>query len=510
MPWPSWPINKKKHCKGVFIKGFVIAATGSGTGKTTITLAILAYLQSKGFQVAPFKVGPDFIDPGHHGKIAGRTSFNLDSWMLTKAYNQRLFSEKSRGMDMAVVEGVMGLFDGYDALTETGSTAQMAKWLNLPVVLIVSAKGKARSAAAIVKGFETFDKDLNFAGVIFSQTGSKRHYEYLKQAVEQNCKTPCLGYLPFHEGIVMPERHLGLMTAEEVEISPQTLSILISMVEEHVNMEALIQRLPVLSPEPGLPETLTLNDSQEIKTRAKEPPVIAVARDKAFCFYYQDNLDLLTKAGARIIPFSPLADEGLPPGTDGIYLGGGYPEVFAKELGAGTGLLAQIKAASLAGMPIYGECGGFMYLCRQVSGMDLDETHTMTGCFDFSVQMSKRLRSLGYREITLTADTLMGKEGDQIRGHEFHYSSLTESEPQGCEDQDVNNVYQVTTRVGQEIDLKGFQRNQTLGSYLHVHFGSNPGCASNFVFHCSQFREARLKTDLTNAPKKDSHGFPLS
>ncbi|MBU3954288.1 MAG: cobyrinate a,c-diamide synthase, partial [Proteobacteria bacterium] len=228
MLWLSWLTRQTilNRLREVPIKGFVIAATGSGTGKTTISLAILAYLRSKGIQVAPFKVGPDFIDPGHHTKIAGRTSVNLDSWMLTKAYNQSLFAKNSQGCDLAVVEGVMGLFDGYDSTSETGSTAQMAKWLDLPVLLIVSAKGKARSAAAIVKGFETFDPDLTLAGVIFSQTGSRRHYEYLRDAVEQNCTTPCLGFMPRNEEIVMPERHLGLMTADELVMSPRVISLL--------------------------------------------------------------------------------------------------------------------------------------------------------------------------------------------------------------------------------------------------------------------------------------------
>ena len=194
-------------------------------------------------------MGPDFIDPGHHSKIAKRTSVNLDSWMLTKSYNQALFAKGSTGAQVAVVEGVMGLFDGYDALTETGSTAQMAKWLGLPVLLIVSAKGKARSAAAIVKGFESFDPDLTLAGVIFSQTGSQRHYEYLRDAVEQNCTTPCLGFMPKNEKIVMPERHLGLMTADELDISPEVLSLLVSMVADHIDMDGFLARLPVLEPE---------------------------------------------------------------------------------------------------------------------------------------------------------------------------------------------------------------------------------------------------------------------
>lgn len=463
--------------------------------------------------MAPFKVGPDFIDPGHHTKIAGRTSVNLDSWMLTRAYNRRLFAQNSKGMDMAVVEGVMGLFDGYDALTETGSTAQMAKWLGLPVLLIVSAKGKARSAAAIVKGFETFDPDLKLAGVIFSQTGSQRHYEYLRDAVAQNCTTPCLGFMPKNEKIVMPERHLGLMTADELDISPQVLALLVSMVEDHLDMDALMAKLPVISsgnrgepcadladPNPGdvvsdkIPIPAPAAPVVTPAPVATSAPVIAVARDKAFCFYYQDNLDSLTKAGAKIVTFSPLTDTQLPPGIDGIYLGGGYPEVFAKTLSARTELLDQIKQLSLSGMPIYGECGGFMYLCSQVSAMDQKEQYGMTGCFDFSVQMSKRLRSLGYREITLTQDTLIGTRGTVIRGHEFHYSSMKDN---ASEDPGVKNVYQVTTRAGQDIFLKGYQKNLTLGSYLHVHFGSSPGCAQTFVDHCAKFRQIRLDPTKT-------------
>lgn len=503
------------------IKGFVIAATGSGTGKTTICLAILAYLRSKGIRVAPFKVGPDFIDPGHHSKIAGRTSVNLDSWMLTRAYNQGLFAKASKGMDMAVVEGVMGLFDGYDALTETGSTAQMAKWLGLPVLLIVSAKGKARSAAAIVKGFETFDPDLTIAGVIFSQTGSRRHYEYLRDAVEQNCKTPCLGFMPRNDKIVMPERHLGLMTADELEISPQVLALLVSMVEDHMDMDALMAKLPAAAPGNRVEPVKKLADSAPgdlVKNASlvKDAPVIAVARDKAFCFYYQDNIDCLTKAGAQIVLFSPLTDTQLPDGIDGIYLGGGYPEVFAETLSAGTGLLEQIKRFSLSGMPIYGECGGFMYLCSQVSAMDREEEYEMTGCFDFSVQMSRRLRSLGYREITLTQDTLIGTKGAVIRGHEFHYSSLktglsgktghsekeAHSEKAESSGALVKNVYQVTTRAGQDISLEGYQKNLTLGSYLHVHFGSSPGCAQTFVDTCGKFRQTRLDS-MKTAPIPD-------
>ena len=480
-----WPLPHTRKSKGGVIKGFVIGATGSGTGKTTISLGMMAWLASKGIKVAPFKVGPDFIDPGLHTKISGSVSYNLDSWMLPASYNRSLFAAKSQGSEIAVVEGVMGLFDGYDALSETGSTAQMAKWLDLPVVLIVSAKGKARSAAAIVKGFETFDPDLNFAGVIFAQAGSARHYHYLRDAVEQNCKTPCLGYLPKNEKIVMPERHLGLVTADEMPIAEDTLSTLVSMVDEHLDMDRLMSGLPDLN----LPDPPGAKENPVRISSKSACPKIAVARDKAFCFYYPDNIDILKEAGAEIIYFSPLEDQ-LPDDIDGIYFGGGYPELNAGQLTEKKELLARVKKASLSGMPIYGECGGFMYLCRSLTDMDGRQAGDMCGIFDFNIKMSKRLRSLGYREVTLASDTLLGKRGDVIRGHEFHYSSISGDE--NCTD--AKNVYEVASRAGQDISLKGYQTGQTLGSYLHVHFGSNPGAAAHFVNCCADYRGGKQRS----------------
>lgn len=456
-------------------KGFVIGATGSGTGKTTITLALLACLKDMGYTVAPFKVGPDFIDPGHHAVVAGRTSYNLDSWMLPKAYNKDLFSNKTTNADIAVVEGVMGLFDGYDGTSEAGSTAQMAKWLDLPVVLIISAKGKARSAAAIVKGFETFDPELKLAGVIFAKTGSRRHYDYLKSAVEQHCKTPCLGYMPRCEDIAMPERHLGLVTADEAAVPEETIQILSGLVKSHIDIKGLIAQL----------ETISHTDNPVYAKTGSTGPTIGVAKDKAFCFYYPDNLEMLEQMGARIQFFSPLTDERLPSGIDGLYFGGGYPEVHAGTLSENTSLMEEVKAMSDSGMPIYGECGGFMVLCDRVSGMEDGTSYPMTGCFDFDVQMSTRLRSLGYREVTLTKDTVIGKKDQVIRGHEFHYSSLKNPNPH------TSNVYRVTSRAGQDIQVNGYQINNTLGSYLHVHFGSNPESAKAFVHACRQFRQTR-------------------
>ncbi len=438
--------------------------------------------------VAPFKVGPDFIDPGHHALVSSKTSYNLDSWMLPKAYNQRLFNEKSRGADIAVVEGVMGLFDGFDGNSEAGSTAQMAKWLGLPVLLVISARGKARSAAAIVKGFEDFDKDLKIAGVLFSKTGSERHYQYLKQAVEEHCQTRCVGHMPRNDAVAMPERHLGLVTAQEAGLSKETLAQLSAMVKDHVDLPGLIKHLA-----PVQKSDLSLSLQEDFPRNGgtgKDGPIIAVAKDKAFCFYYPDNLEILERFNARLVEFSLLDDEALPENIDGIYLGGGYPEVHAETLVRQKKLLDQIRAHSRSGMPIYGECGGFMVLCESLcspgsQNRNSQKRYAMAGCFDLRVTMSDRLRSLGYREIQLTKDTIIGKKGDVLRGHEFHYSSVEKTDTR------ADNVYQVSSRAGQDIQLKGYQTANTLGSYLHLHFGSNPSCAARFVKTCADFKDAK-------------------
>jgi len=529
------------------IKGFVIAGTGSGSGKTTTTLAVMAFLAEKGYRIAPFKVGPDFIDPGYHRAVTGRISRNLDSWMLSKAYNEKIFLHGTENADIAVVEGVMGLFDGFSGTREAGSTSEMAKWLNLPVILIVDARSMARSAAAIVQGFENFDTDLNFAGVIFNRTGSLRHYEYLREAVEATCKMPCIGFLPRNDKIIFPERHLGLVTTDEHLVSSDIIAELVTMVEKNTKMEEVVKNLPDIPMDGSTVNTDTVktdtvntgtvseipaNESSELLITGasefeSEKIRIAVARDKAFCFYYQENFEILEQNGAEIVFFSPVNDVNLPSDIDGIYLGGGYPELFADRLSQNKSILKQIKEKSLAGMPVYGECGGFMYLCSSLTGMNEKEKFSMIGCFPFSVSISKKMRSLGYREIMLKKDTLVGKKGDVLRGHEFHYSFLDDLCETSCttkykfndvlqvesgekkekpnlphdgftKDLFPERIYSVTNRNKQKLSLDGFQVNNTLGSYLHIHFGSaeRPGYMNSaghaFVNSCISFKKGLL------------------
>jgi len=464
------------------IKGLVVAATKSGSGKTTVTLGLLSTLAKRGHSVASFKVGPDFIDPGHHSKITGGTCRNLDGWMLSKETNLDCFHSNASKADIAVVEGVMGLFDGYDGKSEAGSTAQMAKWLDLPVLLIVDAKSMARSAAALVQGFENFDPELKFAGAVFNNIGSPGHLEYLKEALENTVKMPCLGGIVNHPGVSIPERHLGLYTQEDHPMSNETKSRLVSLIEESIDIEPLIHSLP----EVQIPALARTSESKSIEKRVR----IGVAKDNAFCFYYEDNFDLLIENGADLIFFSPSKDEKLPEDIDGLYFGGGYPELFAKRLSDNRTIREQIREQGDKGLPVYGECGGFMYLSEALVDTD-GKRFPMVGIFPLETRMHPRLKSLGYREITLLNDTVIGNRGLKIRGHEFHYSELC-SNPDG-----IKTAYGVSTRAGLKRETEGFQIDQCLGSYIHLHFGSCPEAAHRFVDNCRNYRCERTESDET-------------
>jgi len=452
-------------------RGIVIAGTQSGVGKTTVTLGLIAAWRRRGLAVQPFKVGPDFIDPGHHTRAAGRVSRNLDGWMLSQDYNLSLFRRQAGQAQVAVVEGVMGLFDGYDGLSEAGSTAQMAKWLGLPVLLVVDARAMARSAAALVHGFASFDPDLTLAGVVFNRIGGAAHLHYLEQALSQLAGVKCRGSLPRAAQLAIPERHLGLTTAEDHPLETEHLEHLADFLEDHLDLDGLLASLPVLAMPPEAPP----------------PPVaptvrLGVARDRAFCFYYPENLELLARFGAELVPFSPLTARELPGNLHGLYLGGGYPELCAAQLAANEGLKRDIKEQADAGLPIYAECGGLMYLSQEIQ--DLEGHHyPMAGVLPLKVRMLKKLRALGYREITLTAAGLLGPAGTRARGHEFHYSEIA------AETGDLPRLYRLNARQGAEAPPEGYFINNVLASYVHLHFGSNPEVARHLVAHCRAYKE---------------------
>lgn len=453
----------------------VVAAPASGSGKTTVTLGLLAALRRRGITVAPFKVGPDYIDPGHHAPAAGRTSRNLDGWMCGEAWVREAYARGSAGADLAVVEGVMGLFDGVAGDADAGSTAEIARWLGGRVLLVVDARSQARSAAALVQGFASFDPALEFAGVLFNRVASDRHEELLREALASvPGLPPVLGCLRRDQELALPERHLGLVTAGDAEADEGFYGRLADWLEAGVDVDALLLLPP--SPKGGRggfdPDEIPLNPplpKGEVKTRVK----IGVPRDAAFCFYYPDNLELLERAGAELRFFSPLAGDGLPAGLDGLYLGGGYPELHAGRLAANGTLLRQIRAAAAGGLPVYAECGGLMLLAESIDG------HPMAGVFPARARMLPRRKALGYRQVTLTEDCLLGPAGTKVRGHEFHYSEMLM--PEG-----VARAYRMSRRGGEELGAEGYRSGNVLGSYVHLHFGSNPQVATNFVAFCAE------------------------
>jgi len=467
------------------MQAIVIAAPMSGSGKTTVTLGIMECLKRRGLAVAPFKVGPDFIDPGWHQLVTGRPSVNLDGWMCPERFVRETFDLNTRGADIAVVEGVMGLFDGIDGVSDAGSTAQVAKILASPVILVVDAKSQARSAAALVQGFVRFDPQLQVAGVIFNNVGSANHARILREAMETSLpEVKVLGCLPRDESLRIPSRHLGLVTAEENPLSEDFLDSLAGVIGEHLDLDelmALSSRGQVYTFHNTFVECVDLTPK---KIR------IAVARDRAFCFVYEDNLRLLRDAGAEIVGFSPLSDTHLPHGIGGIYLPGGYPELFAETLSANQSMIDEITAAIESGMPVYAECGGFIYLSQGVrdnaspgnsATVDCQSMIPLVGIFPVSTRMLPRRKALGYREVELSVDSILGPAGTIARGHEFHYSEMEEMP------QEVERLYEVR-KNGTVIAAEGYLYRNCLASYLHLHFGSCPEMAGAFVKNCFTFK----------------------
>lgn len=445
-------------------KGFVIAGTHSGCGKTSVALGIMTALARKGLKVQPFKTGPDFIDPNHHTRAVGRTCHNLDGWMLESKALKEIFTRYTQDADVAVVEGVMGLYDGYSALEETGSTAHLSKEIGLPVILVVDARSMARSAAALVLGYCGFDDKTAIAGVIFNRVGSENHARTLREALGLTT-VPLLGILPNREEISTPSRHLGLVTPEHLEDLDQKYAGLADWVEENINLDDLLHDMPDIPRSPLFDEVPMIP-----KVR------IGVARDEAFSFYYEENLRILRKAGAEVVFFSPLNDRSLPEGLDGLYIGGGYPELSAFDLAQNTKIKREILEFSKSGHPVYAECGGFMYLMESISMNN--RLFPMCGVFPCKSVMKERFQALGYREIVFSADSPLGPAGTVVRGHEFHYSHLED------ESQNVATVFEVHAR-NKEPRQEGYIVNgNSVGSYMHLHFSSCPAVAVDFVKAC--------------------------
>lgn len=455
-------------------QAIAIAGTHSNVGKTSISIGLMRALSRRGLTVQPFKVGPDFIDPSHHWQATGRMGHNLDGWMLSAQTNRYLFQKYTANSDIAIVEGVMGLYDGFGPTTEAGSTAEIAKWLGIPVVLVVDARSMVRSAAAIIQGYANFDPEVNLVGVICNRVGSVGHGSLLREALEDMPNVAFLGAIPRSDSVAIPERHLGLWMATEDNLGETYIDCLATLVENHLDLDRLLSISAKISVS-SQPTNFHISTNQ-----ANLPVRIGVARDNAFCFYYQENFDLLEHYGAELVEFSLLQDN-LPDNLQGLYIGGGYPELYAEQLAANRSLIRSIRDFCHAGYPVYGECGGLMYLSQGIESLQGDR-YSLVGIFPFWTRMSGKVK-LGYAQVHIDSnDSQFGFPLDNctIRGHRFHYSEILDG---GGE---VSTCYQVSGR-GKSSVREGYKIKNTLASYVHLHFANNPEFARSFVEGCRKF-----------------------
>ena len=456
------------------MKAILIGGVTSGVGKTTIATGLMGALTRRQLKVQPFKTGPDYIDTSYHSWVTGNPSRNLDTWMLSHQAVIELFHHAMTGKDIGVIEGVMGLYDGHAATTNDASTAELAGLLNIPVVLVVDARNGARSLAAMVKGYQTFDPSINIGGVILNGIGSEGHFQICRDAIEYYTGIEVFGYLPRRDILSLPERHLGLVPTVEGSASEEFREALISQCESTFNIPAILRLAEKASPPPATPFLFP----ERPLTRVVR---IGVARDKAFSFYYQDSLDLLEAWGAELAFFSLLQDERLPDGISGIYIGGGFPEMYARELAGNNAMKNAVKSAAESGMPVYGECGGLMYLGRTIHDLDGNK-HDMAGVLPVDSRIDNPRLTLGYRTVQALADGPFLRKGQTTRGHEFHWSGLQSGHgPQ--------SAYRVQESNGQ---AEGFQTGNILASYIHLHLGSLPSMPGRFVAVCRNYLEKRV------------------
>lgn len=450
----------------------VVAAVSSGGGKTTVVTGLLSALRQKGLKVQSYKVGPDYIDPGYHRLASGYPAHNLDSWLMPEDKLREIFIRTSKEADISVVEGVMGLYDG--GRSGVSSTAEIAKLLDAPVVLVIDAKSMGASAAAIALGFREYDQQVKLAGVILNRLGSDTHRLMIEKAM-QEIGIPVLGAIKRDDSLAMPERHLGLLPVEENQRELEAVEAIGRAVVSQTDLVSIIR----LADKAG---EMELADDSNAVTEDDKNVTIAVARDDAFSFYYPESLRILEKSGARIILFSPLKDKELP-FCDGVILGGGFPEMFAEALRCNYTMLESIKNAAESGMPIYSECGGFMYLTQAMIDFDGIE-HPMAGVLPCRVQMNKKLQMVGYVSAEMNTDTVLGPKGTRLHGHEFHFSSEIIQE-KDCRDR----AFTFTRMRNNAVYQAGYAWKNVLGSYLHLHFAGCPEAADYFVEKCKLWRK---------------------
>ncbi len=396
--------------------GILLTAPASGSGKTLITCGILQALVNRGQKIVSFKCGPDYIDPMFHGKVIGTKSRNLDTFFTDADTTRYLYEKNTEGFDLAVVEGVMGYYDGLGGIRTEGSTYDVARTLDLPAILIVNCRGASLSVLATVRGFLEYQKDSHICGVILNQI-SPMIYGQLRMLIEQELQIRVFGYVPKMANLSLDSRHLGLVLPGEIRALQKKLNDLAEKLEETLDLDGMISEIKTA-------EYRTAGKSdirKEIQALSFPDKIrIAVAEDDAFCFTYLDNLELLEEMGAKLVPFSPLRDGHLPEAVSGLILSGGYPELHAKELGSNRSMRASVRKAVADGMPCIAECGGFLYLHRELEGTD-GRFYPMAGVLDAKAYRTEKLSRFGYVTLAAEEDQLLGKAGTQIRGHEFHY-----------------------------------------------------------------------------------------
>ncbi len=449
----------------------MIAGVSSGVGKTTISLGIMAALNKRGMNVGPFKVGPDYIDPGFHSFVTNNSSYNLDSWLLEEDTLEYLFRRNMESRDIGIIEGVMGLYDGFGTEKDMGSSAHVAKLLKTPVILIIDGKGISSSAGAMVLGYKLYDKEVDIKGVIINRVSGRVHYDILKEVIERDTGIPCVGYLPSNTDISLNSRHLGLIPFEEVKGLKKKVDEVIKMIEETIELDKIIS---------------IASDTKKIKDIANPYGAlknigkglrIGIARDKAFSFYYEDNFNLMKEMGIELVGFSPLKDRNIPIGLDGLYIGGGFPEVFGNELEENEEFRKNLKNHLEEGLPSYAECGGLMYLTESIKDLENREFE-MVGFFPTKATMTKRLQRFGYIEIDAYDDVY-------IRGHEFHRSMIDNNDKLTYQ----YKVHKIRKgRLNKEWEC-GLVKKNSLAAYGHVHFYSNPQFLMKFVEKCKMFKQ---------------------
>ncbi|HCX65853.1 MAG TPA: cobyrinate a,c-diamide synthase [Eubacteriaceae bacterium] len=441
----------------------MIAGTSSNVGKTTVAIGLMAAYTRKGYQVNPFKTGPDYIDPGFHKYATKNHSYNLDSHLLEKEDIHYLLSRHSDG-DLSIIEGVMGFYDGHGIKNTRGSSADMAKVTQTPVILVIDGSGVSSSAAATVLGFQKMDPQVVISGVIVNKVSGNRHYQLIKEAIEHHTGIECVGYLPKNKDIHLDSRHLGLIPAEEMPSLDQNIEKLVTDVNASIELEKIVQ---ISKTAPDLPR-----ENQKLKRFLSnnkphfQGKTIAVAKDAAFSFYYQNNLDILKELGVELVEVSPLKDQALPENVEGLYLGGGFPEVFAKQLAQNESFLQSVRDFVKEGRPCYGECGGFFYLSRGIRNLD-GLHHEFAGVFPFEMEMTKRLVNFGYVNATFEE----GSKELSIKGHEFHHSKIVKNRD------NIEEYYQLKKeKDGMIVEKRGCgaRIGNTMAGYPHFMFLSNP------------------------------------